>query len=125
MTLKLGPIPVDSGSFPCCLCVSRNTIGLLRVVDPPIGEKVDGGGGDGGMWMAHRECADIVPETWVDEVDVRDATGNNEKRTEKVVYGVDGIVKDRWNLVCILLDALYGSNLWCSTEMLTLYESAE
>jgi len=44
--------------------------------------------------MAHEECASVVPETWVDEVD----EGNGK---EKVVFGVDGIVKDRWNLVSI------------------------
>jgi hypothetical protein len=36
------------------------------------------------------------PETWVDELQVGE-TGMGIM--EKVVFGVDGIVKDRWNLV--------------------------
>ena len=47
-------------------------------------------------WMAHDQCANIVPETWVDDLDAVDGG------KEKVVFGVDGIVKDRWNLVCFL-----------------------
>lgn len=47
--------------------------------------------------MAHELCASIVPETWVDEVNLPDGG------TEKIVLGVDAIVKDRWNLVCYFL----------------------
>lgn len=43
--------------------------------------------------MAHEECAKVVPETWVDEVET-------EMTMEKRVFGVDAIVRDRWNLVC-------------------------
>jgi len=35
-----------------------------------------------------------VPETWVDEVD-----GGPSGGKERMVFGVDGIVKDRWHLV--------------------------
>jgi hypothetical protein len=38
--------------------------------------------------MAHEQCARVIPETWLDEVG-----------GEKVVFGVDSIVKDRWHLV--------------------------
>jgi hypothetical protein len=100
VTLKLGPQPIDSTPFPCCLCISQNKAGLLRVVDPPVVDKVHTGGGECG-WMAHEECAGVVPETWVDEIEVYGSAG--EKRMEKVIYGVDGIVKDRWNLVCVFL----------------------
>jgi hypothetical protein len=100
VTLKLGPLPIDSAPFPCCLCISQNRAGLLRVVDPPVVDKVHTGGGECG-WMAHEECAGVVPETWVDEIEVCGSAG--EKRMEKVVYGVDGIVRDRWNLVCVFL----------------------
>lgn len=69
--------------------------GLLRVHDPPIGRKdADEAAGHPKFWMAHEECANIVPETWVDDVDSGDPAIK-----EKVVFGVDGIVKDRWNLV--------------------------
>lgn len=43
--------------------------------------------------MAHEECAKVVPETWVDEVET-------EMSVEKRVFGVDAIVRDRWNLKC-------------------------
>jgi hypothetical protein len=46
------------------------------------------------VWMVHEQCAKIIPETWVDEID-NGLTGEKEK----MVFGVDGIVKDRWNLV--------------------------
>jgi hypothetical protein len=39
-------------------------------------------------WRAHEICAMTIPETWIDEV-------GGERR----VFGVDAIVKDRWNLV--------------------------
>ena len=93
VTLKLGAKPVDLDPFPCCLCISMTKEGLLRVLSPPSGKSVDAGGRP---WMAHEDCARVVPETWVDEVEVDEA---GERRAEKVVFGVDGIVKDRWNLV--------------------------
>jgi hypothetical protein len=46
--------------------------------------------------MAHEYCANIVPETWVDEIEF----GQSGEK-EKVVFGVDGIVKDRWHLVSL------------------------
>lgn len=95
ITLTLGPRPVEPESFPCCLCISTKLEGLLRVHDPPVGRKdtldVACKTKD---WMAHEECAKVVPETWVDEVESRE-TGEKER----IVFGVDGIVKDRWNLV--------------------------
>ncbi|THU98588.1 JmjC-domain-containing protein [Dendrothele bispora CBS 962.96] len=93
LTLKLGPRPTEPDTFPCCLCVSQSKEGLLRVQDPPSRRKeAMEACGFPKVWMAHEECANVVPETWVDEVD--------EDRKEKVVFGVDGIVKDRWNLKC-------------------------
>jgi hypothetical protein len=94
VTLKLGPRPVEPEPFPCCLCVSMVKEGLLRVHDPPINRKdATEAAGNPKSWMAHDTCANIVPETWVDDLEV--AGGGKEK----VVFGVDGIVKDRWNLV--------------------------
>ncbi|KAJ7743801.1 JmjC domain, hydroxylase-domain-containing protein [Mycena metata] len=53
-------------------------------------------GGGKGVWMAHEGCAMVLPETWVDEVVVSGHGG--ERRTERVVFGVDGIERARWNL---------------------------
>ncbi|KAF8887020.1 JmjC domain, hydroxylase-domain-containing protein [Gymnopilus junonius] len=86
VTLKLGPRPAEQEPFPCCLCVSMSKEGLLKVRDPPTFRK-------DAVWMAHEYCASIVPETWVDEAEI-------DGVREKVVFGVDGIVKDRWNLKC-------------------------
>ncbi|TDL21606.1 JmjC-domain-containing protein [Rickenella mellea] len=111
LTVKLPPA-ADSEPYPCCLCPSRSTADLLRVHDPPakwsgcvnvvpkekekdaVGRERDGGEWKE-VWMAHESCAVVVPETWVDEVD---GPGGDGK--ERVVFGVDGIVKDRWNLKC-------------------------
>lgn len=89
--LKLGPKPEV---FPCCLCVSMSNEGLLTVNDPPFGRKEAlEACSNPTVWMAHEECANIIPETWVDEIE----NASGEKK--KVVFGVDGVVKDRWNLV--------------------------
>ncbi|KAK0200413.1 jumonji superfamily protein [Desarmillaria ectypa] len=95
VTLKLGPRPSEPEYYPCCLCISTSAEGLLRVQDPPIGRKdaMDAAGSPS-KWMAHESCANIVPETWVDELDGTDGL------KERVVFGVDGIVRDRWNLKC-------------------------
>ncbi|KAF5366194.1 hypothetical protein D9758_005697 [Tetrapyrgos nigripes] len=91
LTLKLGPRPTEPDSYPCCLCVSMSKENLLPVQDPPMKRReAMEACGYPKVWMAHEDCASIVPETWVDE-------GENG---EKVVFGVDGIVKDRWNLKC-------------------------
>lgn len=103
VTLKLGPKPQESDSFPCCLCVSMSRDGLLRVQDPPTGKKelpeslsslLDPSG-----WMAHEECAKVVPETWVDTMELPDILPDGSHAEESRVFGVDAIVKDRWNLV--------------------------
>ena len=101
VVLKLGPpqppkVP-HADAFPCCLCVSMDRNDLLRVMSPPLGRTP----GPGGMWMAHEECARVVPETWVDELNVGMDPHTRAPLKEKVVFGVDCIVKDRWNLVCI------------------------
>ena len=102
VTLKLGPRPVEPEPFPCCLCVSMGKEGLLRVHDPPV-KRRDAleAAGNPKSWMAHDHCASIVPETWVDDLDSVDGG------KEKVVFGVDGIVKDRWNLVCFFWTLLF------------------
>ncbi|KAI6152692.1 JmjC domain, hydroxylase-domain-containing protein [Pisolithus thermaeus] len=105
VTLKLPPKPLEPDGFPCCLCVSKSRDGLLRVQHPPIGRKdlpeslatvfnVE-------AWMAHEECAKVVPETWVDEVDLGGLESNASMGRERRVFGVDAIVKDRWNLKCV------------------------
>ena len=46
-------------------------------------------------WQAHESCALIIPETWVDQV----CDNGDDDEALKMVFGVDAIVKDRWNLV--------------------------
>jgi len=94
VTLKLGPRPADE-IFPCCLCVSPSRDGLFSVQDPPVGrrdlpESLSSLATE--AWLAHEECAKVVPETWVDEIEVGTSL-------EKRIFGVDAIVRDRWNLV--------------------------
>ncbi|KAF7361182.1 Specific transcriptional repressor [Mycena sanguinolenta] len=128
LTLRLGPRPSSlptpptpeiETSYPCCLCVDPSLDGLARVHDLPaawrelapaarvhfppqgLGNKsgswihfagvpgAAGTTGGKGVWMAHERCAMVLPETWVDEI-----TG------ERVVFGVDGIVRARWTLKC-------------------------
>lgn len=103
--LTLGPKPAASEPFPCCLCVNMSKDNLLRVHDPPIGRKDIGidelpGSSKGPKeWMAHEECANVVPETWVDFIEVGEPQQDGSRIKEEVVFGVDGIVRDRWNLV--------------------------
>ncbi|KAI0641835.1 hypothetical protein C8Q79DRAFT_299359 [Trametes meyenii] len=102
VTLKLPPKPKEPEGFPCCLCVSAKQEGLLRVQDPP-GWWYEPGNPEaagGQPCMAHLECASVVPETWVDEIEVGEPDENGVRQKESVVFGVDGIVKDRWNLKC-------------------------
>ncbi|TFK25851.1 JmjC-domain-containing protein [Coprinopsis marcescibilis] len=95
LKLKLGPKPVEAEQFPCCLCVSMDKVGLLPVNSPPQGRKdAVEAAGHPRIWMAHEQCASIIPETWVDEAPLQDGT------RVKAVFGVDAIVKDRWNLKC-------------------------
>ncbi|KAH9939681.1 uncharacterized protein BXZ73DRAFT_43542 [Epithele typhae] len=100
VTLKLPPPPKQPEPFPCCLCVSMSHDGLLRVQDPPAWWYEPGNiaAAVAGTCMAHADCASIVPETWVDVLDGGELEPDGEK--ERVVFGVDGIVKDRWNLKC-------------------------
>lgn len=92
ITLKLGPRPKEPEDFPCCLCVSMRNEGLLPVHEP-----------EAGRGMAHEQCANIVPETWVDVFEVGDPYPDGTRRKVRAVFGVDGIVKDRWNLVSLIL----------------------
>lgn len=101
VTLKLGPKPQESDVFPCCLCVSSDQHGLLRVHNPPLWQK-GGQSGDGpegsAEWKAHEECANVIPETWIDEIEVG-ALPDGTMAKERMVFGTDAIPKDRWNLV--------------------------
>ncbi|KAF8639027.1 hypothetical protein AX17_001779 [Amanita inopinata Kibby_2008] len=96
LTLKLGPRPPELEEFLCCLCISTCKEGLLPVHDPPFGRKeIEEAAGKPKTWMAHESCANIIPETWVD--DIEETSGGT---AQKYVFGVDAIVKDRWNLKC-------------------------
>ncbi|KAG8950587.1 hypothetical protein FRC00_007627 [Tulasnella sp. 408] len=90
--VRLPPMPPT----PCCLCASASEEGLLRVHDPPQPSaaarpqmKKDAEGNTVAVWRAHENCARVIPDTWVDEVN-----------GEKLVFGVDVIDKDRWALKC-------------------------
>jgi len=89
ITLKIGPAPRET--FPCCLCVSEDTSGLLPVYDPVSTAPT--------RKMAHEHCASVIPETWVDDYEVDHPSSGSFLRKTRAVFGVDGIVKDRWNLV--------------------------
>jgi hypothetical protein len=117
VTLRLGPKPAAPEPFPCCLCVNMSREGLLRVHDPPTGrrdivvDELPGTSKGAKKWMAHEDCANVIPETWVDHIDIGEPTEDGTRAKEKVVFGVDGIVKDRWNLVriitCVLVTQRY------------------
>lgn len=105
VTLKLGPKPKEPDTFPCCLCVSMSQENLLRVQDPPEWRLPQADGAPAVdaasvVWMAHENCANVIPETWVDVVEVGDVREDGTRAKERVVFGVDAIVKDRWNLRC-------------------------
>ncbi|KAG8215808.1 JmjC domain, hydroxylase-domain-containing protein [Butyriboletus roseoflavus] len=104
VTLKLGPKPPEPEGFPCCLCVSMSHDGLLRVQDPPIGKRELPESlssiHDSSRWMAHEECAKVVPETWVDVVELAEILLDGSHVRELRIFGVDAIVRDRWNLKC-------------------------
>ncbi len=64
--------------------------------DPPVGRKdIEELAGKPKVWMAHESCAIVIPETWVDEVDE-----GLDGSKQRFIFGVDAVVKDRWNLVC-------------------------
>ena len=95
-------------ALPCCLCASPHTKDLLLVHDEPL-PGISSCPNVDGVWHAHAQCARVVPETWIDEVEEDIPTEELDEstsdlpvaRTRKVqyVFGVDAIVKDRWNLV--------------------------
>ena len=97
--LKLGPRPPELEPFPCCLCISPSRDDLLPVHDKPILHHP--AYVDTKVWMAHASCARVLPETWLDEVEVGPVLEDGTRKRENMVFGVDAIVKDRWNLVCI------------------------
>ena len=95
--LKLGPRPPELEPFPCCLCVSRSRDDLLPVHDQPVVQHP--AYADTKVWMAHESCARVLPETWLDEVEAGPVLEDGSRKREKTVFGVDAIVRDRWNLV--------------------------
>ncbi|KAF8263606.1 JmjC domain, hydroxylase-domain-containing protein, partial [Lactarius quietus] len=96
--LKLGPRPPELEPYPCCLCVSASRDDLLPVHDRPLAQHL--AYADIKTWMAHENCARVLPETWLDEVDTGPLLADGTRKREKMVFGVDAIVKDRWNLKC-------------------------
>ncbi|KAH8827175.1 JmjC-domain-containing protein [Flagelloscypha sp. PMI_526] len=99
------PAPSPDVSYPCCLCPSTSTENLLSVHTAPDTHWkelleiernliVDKEGWT--VWNAHEECAMVLQETWIEEVE-----GEDGKR-ERMVFGVDDIPRDRWALKCSL-----------------------
>ena len=120
VTLKLGPRGDQEENFPCCLCVSTSLEGLLHVINPPFARKdVAEAAGHPKVWMAHEFCARTIPETWVD-ISVR-----SDGHSETIVYGVDGIVKDRWNLVSSLGHVMIFLLIFRRNAQLVQKESSE
>ena len=68
--------------------------------------------------MAHESCARVLPETWLDEAETGPVLEDGARKQENMVFGVDAIVKDRWNLVSDISPA----NLCCP---LTMFLSVE
>ena len=95
--LKLGPRPPELDPYPCCLCVSASREDLLLVHDKPLVQHP--AYADMKVWMAHESCARVLPETWLDEAETGPVLEDGTRKREKMVFGVDAIVKDRWNLV--------------------------
>jgi hypothetical protein len=102
--LRLGPRPPELGPFPCCLCVSLSRDDLLPVHDKPV--LPHPAYAEIKTWMAHESCGRILPETWLDEVETDTVLEDGTKKREKMVFGVDAIVKDRWNLVSDLSSSI-------------------
>ena len=98
--LKLGPRPPELEPYPCCLCVSASRDGLLPVHDKPLAQHP--AYADIKTWMAHEDCARVLPETWLDEIETGPMLADGTRKREKMVFGVDAIVKDRWNLVSLV-----------------------
>lgn len=125
-------MPKDLQPFPCCLCVSRNEAGLLPVHDIPssssghsnyLAKDVHGSV----MWRAHESCAMLVPETWVDEVSSpSDPSSSSAIAKTNMVFGVDTISKDRWNLVSCIKILRQNIRVICVilSEMLCLSEDS-
>ena len=114
ITLKIGP---PKEKFPCCLCVSEDTNDLLPVYDPTSTTPP--------LKMAHEHCASVIPETWVDDYEIDHTSSSILPQKTRVVFGVDGIVKDRWNLVsstAIFARYVDGDLL---LEMLCLFETTK
>ena len=95
--LKLGPRPPELEPYPCCICVSASRDDLLPVHDQPLAQHP--AYAEIKAWMAHESCARVLPETWLDEVETGPILADGTRKREKVVFGADAIVKDRWNLV--------------------------
>ena len=101
---------------PCCLCVSTSEEGLLRAIKPPT--RLPASVVPPDVWRAHENCALIVPETWVDEIEV-------EGQKEKVVCGLDSIPEESWlSVSCHLsLKPFSVQRHRCLTEMRRLHSS--
>ncbi|KAL7410197.1 hypothetical protein BDY24DRAFT_400420 [Mrakia frigida] len=92
------PPPVErSIEPPCVLCPSFDRSDLMPVVSVPVNVSL-GNKDTTKVWMAHERCAANIPETYFVDVNVSDGRGGTY--SIKMIEGVSGISKDRWNLGC-------------------------
>ena len=77
--------------YPCILCPNLGEGDLLPVLDPPDHVKAMCKSSDG-IVRAHQLCVNSTPEVWIEDRMIDGQFGG-------VVLGMEGIGKDRWNLV--------------------------
>lgn len=82
-------------SYPCVFCPSLDVDDLLLVLEPSE-DVVARSQSRGGLVLAHLSCVNSIPEVWIEDRLVGE-------QTIPVVMGVNGITKDRWNLVTTCL----------------------
>jgi hypothetical protein len=79
------------------------------------------------VWMAHESCARVIPETWLDDAETGPVLEDGTRKREKMVFGVDAIVKDRWNLVSDIssrTSAVHQSGCFLSVEVYSVFQES-
>ncbi|ORX36366.1 hypothetical protein BD324DRAFT_591650 [Kockovaella imperatae] len=78
--------------YPCILCPGTDKVDLIPVFEPSEHVKNMCKSEDGSV-KAHGACVNSTPEVWIEDHEL-------DGHAQAVVMGVDGILKDRWNLKC-------------------------
>lgn len=95
-------------SYPCLLCPSLSTEGLIPVLDPSEAVKAHSRSRDGSI-MAHHACAVAIPELDLQEVDIDGVPVMH-------VASTDLIPNDRWNLVSSIGQSWHNSGAFSSCQ---------